>query len=915
MIARNRHLLLAATASPLALALLAASPALAQAPAAQPATQTAAADDAAGEDTIVVTGYRKSLLSALENKLNSDRIIESVGAEDIGRLPDNSIADAIARLPGLTTQRLNGRSQVISIRGFAPDFSSTLLNGREQVTNSDNRSVEFDQYPAEIINQVLVYKSPDASLVAQGLSGTVDLQTIRPLSYGKQVIAVSVRGEYNDNGKLNSDSKNTGWRGSALYVDQFNDGKVGVLFGLSYIDSPTQTERFNAWGYPNANASNVVIGGSKSYVDSVRLQRTGVTGALEFKPTEDLTIAIDGYYSKFKENQTLRGIELPLFWSAATLAPGFSTANGLVTNGTFNGVKGVVRNDANRKDADLYSTGINAKWESDDWTAIGDLSYSRIDRSELVLETYSGTGRGPLGATDNLGFTMYDRGATFRPTLNYGDYNLIQLTSPQGWGGNIAGNPGITGGQDGYYNNRSVKDELHAIRGQLERKLEGPISAIQAGFNYTHRDKSLSPDEFFLGLKANTNGTTSVPIPTAARLGTTNLGFLGLGPMVSYDPVALLNSGIYNLVRNPNADVNTKGWTVRERVATGWLMAKLNADLGNVKLTGNFGVQVVHADQNSTALVSIQNNGNVISSLRTDGAKYTDVLPSANLSFRFDNDWVVRLAAARQLARPRLDDMRAAVNYTYNTSAVGNVSPWGGDGGNPELRPWRANAVDISVEKYIGAKGYVALSAYFKGLENYIYQFAAPFDFTGFPTPGNVVPSTRQGFVTQWINGQGGKLYGAELSGQIPFDLFTPALAGFGINGSVAYTKSQVKPCPTCAADALPGYSKWVTNLTGYYEKNGFSFRVSTRSRSSFLGELRGFGGGNERRRARGEFIVDTQIGYEFTEGTLKGVTLLAQGQNLTNAPFVTFNPGAESQIIDYQRYGRRFLLGLNYRY
>ncbi|MEI6419389.1 MAG: TonB-dependent receptor, partial [Sphingomonadales bacterium] len=543
---------------------------------------------------------------------------------------------------------------------------------------------------------------------------------------------------------------------------------------------------------------------------------------------------------------------------------------------------------------------------------IGDLSYSRIDRSELVLETYSDTGRGPLGATDNLGFTMTDRGATFRPTLNYGDYNLIQLTSPQGWGGNIAGNPGIQGGQDGYYNNRSIKDELYAIRGQIERKLEGPVSGIQLGFNYTNRDKSLTPDEFFLGLKGNTNGTTSVPIPTSARLGTTNLGFLGLGPMVSYDPVALLNSGIYNQVRNPNADVNTKGWKVSERIYTGWLMGKLNADLGNVKLTGNFGVQVVHADQSSTALVSFQNGGNVISKLRTDGAKYTDVLPSANLSFRFDNDWVVRLAAARQLARPRLDDMRAAVNYNYT---LNSPVPWGGDGGNPELRPWRANAVDISVEKYIGGKGYVALSGFFKGLESYIYQFATPFDFTGFPTPGNIVPPTTQGFVTQWINGKGGKLYGLEASGQIPFSLLTPALDGFGINGSVAYTKSEVAATPGGKTDDLPGYSRWVTNLTGYYEKNGFSFRVSTRSRSSYLGELRGFGGGNDRRRARGEFLVDTQIGYEFTEGTLKGVTVLAQGQNLTNAPFVTFNPGAPSQIIDYQRYGRRFLLGLNYRY
>lgn len=907
-----RTALLVGTASPL---LLLAGPALAQAAAAQPAAAQVNTDD----ETIVVTGYRRSLQVALDNKLKSDRIIESVSAEDIGRLPDNSIADAIARLPGLTTQRLNGRSQVISIRGFAPDFSSTLLNGREQVTNGDNRSVEFDQYPAEVINQVLVYKTPDASLVAQGLSGTVDLQTIRPLSYGKRIISVGGRWEYTDNGRLNTGSKQFGWRGSALYVDQFADGKVGVLLGISHIDSPTQTERFNAWGYPGADANNVVIGGSKSYVDSVRLQRTGVTGALEFKPNDELTIAIDGYYSKFKEDQLLRGIELPLQWSAAQLQPGYQTANGLVQSGTFNGVKGVVRNDMNKKDADLYSGGINLKWENDDWQVVGDASYSRIDRSELVLETYAGTGRNALGATDNMGFTMTDKGAVFRPSLNYGDYNLIKLTSPQGWGGNVA-NPGgqpIINGQDGYYNDRKIKDELYAFRGQVERKLDGALSAIQAGVNYTHREKNLTPDEYFLGLKGNTDGLTSVAVPQSAQLAPTNLSFLGLGPMISYDPIALLNSGVYNFVRNPNADVNTKGWTVRENVLTGWLMGKLNADIGDAKLTGNFGVQVVHVDQSSTALVSSGSGTGVISTLRTDGAKYTDVLPSANLSLRLPQDWVVRLGVARQLARPRMDDMRAAVNFNFNTqlAQTPGVTPWGGSGGNPQLRPWRANAIDVSVEKYIGGKGYVALAGFYKDLKSYIYEVAQPFDFTGFPLPAGVPePLTRQGFVTQWVNGNGGQLYGAELSGQIPFSLLTPALDGFGLTGSAAWTKSKVAPAPGASPDDLPGYSRWVTNLTGYYEKGGFSARVSMRSRSSYLGELRGFGGGNTRRRAAGETIIDSQISYEIQSGSLKGLTLLAQGQNLTNAPFKTYD-GAPDRIIDYQRYGRRFLVGFNWRY
>jgi iron complex outermembrane receptor protein len=515
---------------------------------------------------------------------------------------------------------------------------------------------------------------------------------------------------------------------------------------------------------------------------------------------------------------------------------------------------------------------------------------------------------------------MTDRGAVFSPTLNYADPSLIRLTSPQGWGGNVA-NPGgqpILGGQDGYFNDRTIKDELYAIRGQIERRFDGPIAAIQAGFNYTNRDKSLSPDEFFLGLVGNTDGTTSVPIPQSALLAPTNLGFLGLGNMVSYDPLALLNSGIYNRVRNPNADVNTKGWEVSEKVYTGWVMARLNADIGDAKLTGNIGVQVVHADQSSTALVSSGSGTGVTSALRTDGARYTDILPSANLSLRLPSDVVVRLGLARQLARPRLDDMRAAVNYNFDPALAqtAGVTPWSGGGGNPQLRPWRANAIDLSVEKYFGESGYIALAGFYKDLKSYIVNVAQPFDFTGFPLPAGVPePSTRQGFVTQWVNGNGGQLYGAELSGVLPFDLFSQALDGFGINGSVAWTKSRVAPAPGASPDDLPGYSRWVTNLTGYYEKGGFSARASMRTRSSFLGELRGFGGGNERRRADGELILDTQISYEFQGGTLKGLTVLAQAQNLTNEPFKTFNSGRPDQIIDFQNFGRRFLLGLNYRY
>ena len=292
------------------------------------------------DETIVVTGFRAALQNAVSTKKRSELIVESVSAEDIGKLPDASIAESISRLPGLTSQRLSGRSNVISIRGFSPDFSTTLLNGREQTTTGDNRAVEYDQYPAEIINQVNVYKTPMASLIGQGLSGTVDLRTIRPLDIGNRIISVGGRGVFTDGKRLNPDVDRVGWRVNALFADKFADDTLGVALAATYLNEPFQIEEFNAWGYgtlsvcnPNysvvvptggttcgavqrvfspayeAAAGKFVIGGEKSYNSSSDLKRLALMGTLQFRPMPNFTSTLDAFYSNFKEDFIKRGIE------------------------------------------------------------------------------------------------------------------------------------------------------------------------------------------------------------------------------------------------------------------------------------------------------------------------------------------------------------------------------------------------------------------------------------------------------------------------------------------------------------------------------------------------------------------------------------------------------------------------------
>ena len=151
--------------------------------------------DAQELQEVVVTGIRHSIETSIATKRESTSIVEVVSAEDIGKLPDTSIADSIARLPGLAAQRIDGRPAAISIRGLGEDYAGALLNGRQVVSSSEGRSAEYDQFPSELVNQVIVYKTVDAGVVGQGLSGTIDIRPLMPLSLTQRQIGISARAE------------------------------------------------------------------------------------------------------------------------------------------------------------------------------------------------------------------------------------------------------------------------------------------------------------------------------------------------------------------------------------------------------------------------------------------------------------------------------------------------------------------------------------------------------------------------------------------------------------------------------------------------------------------------------------------------------------------------------------------------
>ncbi len=878
-------------------------------------------------EEVIVTGIRASIMNSVAKKRNNSSIVEALSAEDIGKLPDASIAESIARLPGLAAQRLDGRANVISIRGLSPDFTTALLNGREQVTSNNNRGVEFDQYPSELMSGVTIYKTPDAGLMGQAIGGTIDLHTIRPLTHGEQSIAVGLRGEYNDLGALNAGTTATGYRGSFSYIDQFADDTVGVAFGYARMVSPSQEERWQAWGYPNLdyNSDNpLVLGGAKPFVKSNKLTRDGLMGVFEYEPDDRFHMLIDVYYSKFNDVQRLRGIEIPGQWGGGWANSGItaiSDANGLVTEGVINDAAVVVRNDVTDRDVTTWSAGWNAEYQiSDQWSVEGDLAYSKVDRTLRAMESYAGTGRGNgVGATDQIGFKMTDDGsAIFSPGLDYSDPGVIRLGGPFSWG-----DPLGPSSQDGFINKPVVKDELSAIRLSAERQFEdSAISSVEIGARYSQRDKSLKDNGFYLTLKGYLDDATHMlTVPSEYLLEPTSLAFFGMGDMLSYDSLAFYEDGNYIETDVSNVDqgraINT--WKVKEKVFNAYIQANIDTEVNGNHLTGNVGLQVVHTDQSSDGRAAININGEIDVSNVTGGDKYWTFLPSANLSYEVSEDTYLRIAGARVMARAPMDKMNASRGFNYNAANASVTDPtrsaWSGWGGNPELRPWMATQFDLSFETYFGDGGYIAMAFFYKKLENIHFDEGTILDFTGATVPaGAPAPATNLGSVWSPTNGEGGGMHGFELSASLPGDLISDSLDGFGALFSASLTKASVRPTKDAPEIDMPGLSETVINATLYYEKHGFQSRISARYRSDFLGEVSGLSLVNDMVFIKAETIFDAQIGYDFSDHGVEGLSVLFQVNNLTNERFSTYQNGDTRQVRDFQNYGRTFMFGLNYR-
>ncbi|MEN0038617.1 MAG: TonB-dependent receptor [Cellvibrio sp.] len=901
-------------------------------------------DDSVEE--VTVTGFRASLQNSIATKQESSSVIEALTAEDIGKLPDTSIAESLARLPGLAGERRDGRTSGISVRGFNENYVATTMNGREILGIGDNRGVEYDLYPSEILSGAVIYKTPDASKVHQGLGGIVDLQTIRPLERDR-ILTINANYELNDLKSANPDFDDTGHRAAFIYSDKFADDTIGLALSFATMESPSQEEQFRGWGYADLDNEGpgevVALGGHDSFVRSSLMDRDTFSGVLQFAPNDQWTFTLDALYIDFTDSKVFRGVEEGTVWGGGVTNVHSTVEDNLVTSGEWSGFHSVIRNDGEVKDGELTTFGFNAEYlVNDNWALKLDVSSGESSKDLLNIESYSGVGRAGTatqGAPAARSYVLTADGARFGPhstiaTPDYSNPANIRLAGPQAWGGAIAP---LVGGQnnaqDGFVNNPYFEEELNAVRLQANGEIEFSIvKGVEFGINYSDRTKSkvnygaflIAPG--FYAADGVTIANGDIAVPEEYIVGSADLSFLGLGSVLAYDGVGIYKDGLYRTIDATTTEPGRKGDTyeVTEKVTTAYGLAKFETGI----LTGNVGLQVVSSDQSGTGFDAFTGENTLVTAIPvSESDKYTKLLPSLNMNFQITDDQIIRFAASKTASRARMDAMRpnSVIGFSFDTARRSSSDPefsaWSASEGNTHLKPIEAIQSDLSYEYYYADDGFVSLTYFYKDLQNWHVSESVVTDFTQWIIPGYHdagIPElvSTSGLTTRTFEAGGGYVAGNEVQVSFPFHVLSDSLDGFGILASGTFLSGEIDY--DGEKQRIPGLSKESYQLTVYFEKAGFEFRVSGRKRDSYLTEERGVSLALTPAVDQGSELWDAQIGYDFSESgidSLKGLTLTLQAQNLTNEKTVTTQETDSRQVNRYQNFGANYLLGASYKF
>lgn len=870
----SKRLLLHSTVS--AMALLLADAAVAQTTAQTTTTRTQTTVGVPEE--IVVTGIRASLQASVTTKRNANAIVDAITAEDIGKFPDKNVAESLSHVPGITVDRDFGQGERVSIRGTDPALNRTLLNGQTVasadwfILDSPGRTFNYTLLAPEIVGRLQVYKSPEARIDEGSIGGTVNVETRRPLDLKSPSFGVSLEYGYNDRREKGAPNVS----GFASFKDPGN--MWGVAISALRQKEYLRRDGFETLGYPNAVGAGFTpaqVGGAAAAstvlvpnaINAALFEqertRTGGTAALQARPNDNLELNLNGLYVKGKYDNINQSRYFFNGWGGA-LPQGVSSTtirDNVITGATYRPGAGLVLLDAisRRSEVETYSVDLKADWSATNWKLTGQAGKTRAT---------GGTQQQSFGEFESLqGYTYDISGAPGR---------LATVTSDKDSTSLVANNLGWA-----QVRREPTKDEEQYAQADFKHDLSGlgVFNSFQVGAKY--RDHKTSRDSTLNNVP--TGGATLAQLSS----GQTPSGFGdGLGLNDTLTKWAIADQGkLEQYLASKNVEYLNflpAQFAVQEKITAGY--AQANFDGGNFR--GNFGVRYVHTAQTSSGKQTISgagipNNAADVRAVVFDKT-YNDWLPSANVAFDLNKDIVVRFAASRVIARANYSDLTASVTTT-NTVRTG-------DGGNPNLDPYRANNFDISAEYYLGKDGLASATAFYKDIGSYIFRSTAP----------EVVFNSDNGLfqtfnVSRPRNGAAASVKGFELSYQ------NVIWGGFGVQANYTFSYAESK-----GETPLPFNSRHSFNITPYFENELLSVRVTYGYRTKYFRAI-----------DRGTPVFNdsyNQLDASLAVNVTKQLQITAQAQNLLDEQQYQY---AGSRNIPYAAYqnGRRYFAGLRYTY
>ena len=927
-------------------------------------------------EVIEVRGFSRSLIQSLNQKRFSDTVSEQLSADDLGALPDVSMADALTRLPGISAVRTGGQAAEINIRGLSGGFVFSTLNGREQVSTSGSRSIEFDQYPSELISSAAVYKSPKASLIEGGVAGTVELQTASPLDNDQQhKFTANVRGMYNDRASEVFDATEYGDRISFSYQGKFLDDTLGVALGYARLFQPSVATQFIGFAYngnkdvdglandtdgPADNPANEYIS------EGFELQhlggeetRNGYLTSIEWAPTDNFKLKGDAFLSRFDSESFARGFRVKFGGPSAVYANPVLDGNAVIggainrTSNSFTRVE--IVNDDNQDFDEVDSYGINADWQVTERLNVNaDVSLSRAKsnfRNGLLwaLVAEDATVENPVFDT-NVSLNYQLNG------LNLPDVGFNQADAFSDIDRVMVSKYGIYP-----YEN---EDEVKAFRLDFKYELENNwFSSIEFGARYSDREYSNNRSVFEYG-NDGAFSSTQPPLRLTDDM-TTVVDWQGeFSYFPSYLAIDLdkaLNAWFPDGTPQPvqtwgNADgvVDLDGdgepdaqgyttnysWTmlqsgsVYEEVVSAYLMLNIDTEIGTLPVTGNIGIRRVDTDQSATVLENVggdpqlgaqyivDDNG-IVNDLYAPsvlGIKYTDYLPSLNLNFKVSDATQIRFAAAKVMARAPINRLAGDASASVNNDGEIN----GSSTNNPFLKPFYADQYDISYEQYFeDTDGALVVAAFYKNIDSFIDTVAIEnFDFKGNgfnvpeyivdPVSGEQIETTNGVYTTAVNNAKGGYIRGIELAYTQVFSFLPSPFEGLGINASYSYTESEVQSITDLGGDSVSQDLPGLSNNVF----NGTLFysyeNFETRLNVRYRDDF------VSEQVAVNEQVVnfdaETVVDFQTSYQFTDSFGMLLQVNNLTDEPTQSYF-GTTSKTGTTQFFGRQFYLGFTYNH